>query len=1589
MDKKMKKIHRTKHSLKFSKFSFSFWLTLTLTFSLTLALSSQTIKRLRVYQKNGQVDTVRVADAASLSHSRIDPSGQLHDDYVTLQIEADDSLRQYLLAQLDSLVLPSGRSVVFHGFTVNENENQNENVNENENQNVNEDENENGSRSQRRTWFSGDFPAVGTGNVVFHWHEGDRISLDVGYQSRAEQLTANDTRAEFIFNGVDGFDASEYTVYYPGNTVTISSTQTQIGPNNSEHIAASGDCGTGTATRQSDGSFDFTLNHKAAYLCFLPHIDNLPSAKLTKIMVTAMSYTSPRTIAGTYRLAGSGLYDATATSNVITLDLENADGSKGFFIGHEANANQTCAAYMVIQPQTDNMQMTVSYHITDTLSHIEHVYHQYLKSFKPEQNRVYPVLFNVRDSWFRSVDLGLSANWSATNASATEPSKPGTAYATDDDANAALLFETKVTQWVMPTAAQKQELLDRCTWERGTYNSQQGWLVTGAEPSVEYGRKLRIFIPAADGVTPAQCLESTYRRPVEALMVDLGLPSGTQWACRNLGAGTAEEVGRYYAYGETEDKVYYYTDNYQLNGLYIGSDYDISGLDTDAATVNWGDTWHLPTKAQAEELANSDNCTWTTETIGGISGYKVTSKVNGNSIFLPYCKMFYNGINKTGYDNAITYLTSTQNNSDATYSYFLLCNSSWESGAPFTSASSIYSAQRYYGHVARPVTNLVSFGNHLLDIKTEIPGWSYGDDKATLYGTLSCHEPISEGVTVGFVIGDDSATVDIDHKRWYYEQTLTAAGTFHQQIDVTDNTGHWYRAYVKTADGQYRYGKAEQYGVIMVDLGLSVLWASMNVGADRYSDKGGYYAWGETVEKDYYNTDSYAYYNKRIDTDGSIVDTEYDVAHVVMGGPWRMPTKTEAEELVDLTKCSWTLATRGGQYGYVVTSLVPGYEGNHIFLPMTGYKNQRYYYEPDAYISYSTGTRSDGSYKWTFQCRNDVNWNSKKPLVYAGGGSYHSNTSYCYGYAVRAVARPNVVTADSVMNIRTDSASWHYGATTATLHATLSSTLSLQTAVTVGFIVGDSANIDVKPANRLADYPQTLSSTGSFSQSVSVHDNLGYYYCAYVRVGGQYYYGKVQHYGLEMVDLGLESGTLWANMNVGATTPLEKGEYYAWGETEPAADHNYSLANYKYYQNGQYVEIGSYDADAGANIFSGATYDAATANISQLWSTPTKTQFEELIAGCTVTEETVEGITLWKFTSNANGRFIYLPKSGYMDGTTNKYINNGYSYYMTSTRYANSSFYDLYITSTTSKTITTINKYYGTVVRPVASPQKAESNGRLLTVATEAPMWTFGDAEAVIRGRFASTTPQGSDVSVGFLIGDSETMAPGVAGVTEQPATLQADGTFSATMTVGSDNVGRWYRAFVKVGEQYFLGRGRHYGVEKVDLGLSVIWANMNVGANKPTEIGNYYAWSYTTTGTPYNTTNYPNQSVSGNNITGLSTYDAACNSWSGTWRMPTDTEAGELLDNANCTCQRILVDGQWCFRFTSVANGRYIDVPSAGMMDNTTLKYTNNAYLWTSVYNNSSQPYYIYIPENSNNKSVSNNSRYYGMNIRPVKSKQ
>nr|WP_314773299.1 hypothetical protein [uncultured Porphyromonas sp.] len=152
---------------------------------------------------------------------------------------------------------------------------------------------------------------------------------------------------------------------------------------------------------------------------------------------------------------------------------------------------------------------------------------------------------------------------------------------------------------------------------------------------------------------------------------------------------------------------------------------------------------------------------------------------------------------------------------------------------------------------------------------------------------------------------------------------------------------------------------------------------------------------------------------------------------------------------------------------------------------------------------------------------------------------------------------------------------------------------------------------------------------------------------------------------VEYVDLGLPSGLKWASCNLGATSPEQPGDYYAWGETEPKE--RYDWDSYKQSKSVTNADGTSYynltkyctDAEKGLDGFTdGKTQlepvdDAATVKLGSPWRMPTEAEIEELVEGCTWTKEKVNGTPCLRATSKANGKSIVVSVSGFMSGMTN------------------------------------------------------------------------------------------------------------------------------------------------------------------------------------------------------------------------------------------------------------------------------------------------------------------------------------------------
>ena len=311
-----------------------------------------------------------------------------------------------------------------------------------------------------------------------------------------------------------------------------------------------------------------------------------------------------------------------------------------------------------------------------------------------------------------------------------------------------------------------------------------------------------------------------------------------------------------------------------------------------------------------------------------------------------------------------------------------------------------------------------------------------------------------------------------------------------------------------------------------VDLGLpsGLLWATCNVGADSPEGYGDYFAWGETTPKDVYNWSTYEYCMGSFNTMTKYCDNsgygsegftddlttllpEDDAATANWGSGWRMPTEEEWQELYNNTTVTWT--TQNGVSGRLFTAS----NGNSLFLPAAGYRNNSSLYRAGSY-----------AYFWSSSLYTSRPYDARLFCFFSGTYFMDGNDRY-YGFTVRPVRSPQ------------------------TEHA--------------------------------------------------------------------------------YVDLGLPSGTKWATCNVGADSPEDYGDYFAWGETTPKD--TYTEENYTYSENPAILP---------------SNHDAATANWGPDWRIPTKEEWQELYNNTTHTWTTQNGVNGRLFTAS-NGNSLFLPAAGW------------------------------------------------------------------------------------------------------------------------------------------------------------------------------------------------------------------------------------------------------------------------------------------------------------------------------------------------------
>ena len=494
-----------------------------------------------------------------------------------------------------------------------------------------------------------------------------------------------------------------------------------------------------------------------------------------------------------------------------------------------------------------------------------------------------------------------------------------------------------------------------------------------------------------------------------------------------------------------------------------------------------------------------------------------------------------------------------------------------------------------------------------------------------------------------------------------------------------------------------------------VDLGLSVKWANMNLGADNPEDYGDYYAWGET--EPYYSSldpltwkpgaeygydwGSYSWcmgsyntmtkycllpsfgYNYFTDNK-NVLEPEDDAAHVILGDKWRMPTKQEQDELWD--NCTWEWKPRNGVNGCQVT----GPNGVSIFIPAAGMLEDTSFWLDGMY-----------GYLWSSTLDMDDSATACDLFFTSGTSSVFGGANYLYrnlGQSIRAVYDESIILVSSV-SLNKTGIDLNIGETSI-LSATVlpnnatnkkvswsSSNESVATVSSEGLVTGvaaGSAIITVTTSD--GGKTATCNVTVKESSSPSVLPP-------------------------NAVDLGLPSGIKWASHNLGASKPEENGDYYAWGETEPyyssldpltwksGKESGYAWSSYKWCMGAsntltKYCTKTSY----GYNGFTDNKTeldpedDVVIVTLGGKWRMPTDSEWTELREKCTWT---------WRFTSmngpngyevtGPNGVSIFLPTASYWQETNNYGIGTD-GFYWSSTL-NKSSTYDAYFLKIASGTI--------------------------------------------------------------------------------------------------------------------------------------------------------------------------------------------------------------------------------------------------------------------------------------------------------------
>lgn len=799
--------------------------------------------------------------------------------------------------------------------------------------------------------------------------------------------------------------------------------------------------------------------------------------------------------------------------------------------------------------------------------------------------------------------------------------------------------------------------------------------------------------------------------------VDLGLSSRTLWATCNIGANSPEEYGNYFAWGETESKSVYNWNTYRwcsgastkLTKYCIASSNGVVDNKTtlepedDAAKVLWGGDWRMPTVEEQDELLVECNWTWTTQ--NGVKGYKVVSKKNGNSIFIP----------ASGYRSGSSLYDTGS----------IGVNWSCSLGDPADLASHIgfledevalYIDERCIGATIRPVlpvgiTYSVSFNSNRGEgtmesiIVTENSSITIPENKFTLSGYKfvgwnTKADGTGDSYSVGQII--QLSNNMILYAQWEEEETIEEPSEdsiynvtfdsnkgegsmqsitvdYAEQISIPESqfikNCHAFKNWNEKSDGTGTSYEVGQTISISKDMTLYAQWKVKNYTISYNPNGGEGEAFDVSVEcgmggtnKNTFTREGYTFVGWNTKADGT-GDSYSDHQELLVENNITLYAQWEKAFVLSYNPNGGN----GEVYEVIVKEGTDKQIKDQIFYK-TCYEFTGWNEKPDG-----TGT----SYTWEQSISITKNmtlyaqWKLQTYTIsYNSNGGYGEGTIYDENVDCGSTVtlKENIFTRDGYTfvgwNTEPDGTGVIY---TESQDIELMKDMTLYAQWEKAFVLSYNPNgANGEMLNIVAKYGEVVEvSTNTFTL-----DN--YYFIGWnTKENGS---GTTYKVGQEIqivdditlyaqwvtyVDLGLPSGTLWATCNVGAYTPEGVGSRFAWGETEPKE--SYSWSNYKWCY-GTSDSMNKYYSNYGFGTFDNKTTldledDAAYVNWGEDWRMPTSEEMKELYSNyCYWTQTSENGIPGYKITSKVNGNSIFLPytNSGYHDYDYSDYHDYGY-----------------------------------------------------------------------------------------------------------------------------------------------------------------------------------------------------------------------------------------------------------------------------------------------------------------------------------------